>query len=176
MIVDVNPYLVEMLGYSKKRFLKKNIWDISAFKNIDYSKKLYKELQEKEYVRYEDIPLEASDGSLIDVEFVSNVYLVNNEKVIQCNVRDITKRKQKERTLVEEIKEKEALITEIQHRTINSLTIILSLIKLRGEIVDSDETKLVLEDLKTKINSITDLYSLLSKSNTFYEVKVNIVL
>ncbi len=174
MIVDVNPYLVEMLGYSKKRFLKKNIWDISAFKNIDYSKKLYKELQEKEYVRYEDIPLEASDGSLIDVEFVSNVYLVNNEKVIQCNVRDITKRKQKERTLVEEIKEKEALITEIQHRTINSLTIILSLIKLRGEIVDSDETKLVLEDLKTKINSITDLYSLLSKSNTFYEVKVNI--
>ena len=107
------------------------------------------------------------------MEFVSNVYLVNNEKVIQCNVRDITKRKQKERTMVEEIKEKEALITEIQHRTINSLTIIVSLIKLRGAIVDSDETKLVLEDLRTKINSITDLYSLLSKSNTFFEVKVN---
>src|SRR5512146_1993050 len=71
MILDVNPFLIEMLGYSKKRFLTKNIWDISAFKNIDYSKKLYKELQEKEYVRYEDIPLEASDGSLIDVEFYS---------------------------------------------------------------------------------------------------------
>lgn len=174
MILDVNPFLIEMLGYSKKRFLTKNIWDISAFKNIDYSKKLYKELQEKEYVRYEDIPLEASDGSLIDVEFVSNVYLVDNEKVIQCNVRDITNRKQKERTLEEDIKEKNALIKEIQHRTINSLTIIVSLIKLRGDMVDSEETKLILADLETKINSITDLYSLLSEYNTFYEVKVNL--
>ncbi len=173
MIVDVNPYLIEMLGYSKKRFLKKNIWDISAFKNRDYSKQLYEELQQKEYVRYEDIPLEASDGHLIHVEVVSNVYLVDNEKVIQCNIRDITNRKKKERTLEEEIKEKEALITEIQHRTINSLTIIVSLIKLRGDMVDSAETKLILEDLETKIKSISDLYSLLSKSNTFYEVKVN---
>lgn len=174
MILDVNPFLIEMLGYSKKRFLTKNIWDISAFKNIDYSKKLYKELQEKEYVRYEDIPLETSDGSLIDVEFVSNVYLVDNEKVIQCNVRDITNRKQKERTLEEDIKEKDALIKEIQHRTINSLSIIVSLIKLRGDMVDSEETKLILADLETKINSITDLYSLLSEYNTFYEVKVNL--
>ena len=27
------------------------------------------------------------------VEFVSNVYLVNHQKVIQCNIRDITERK-----------------------------------------------------------------------------------
>src|SRR4030066_209300 len=76
MIVDVNPYLIEMLGYSKEQFLKKNIWDISAFKNIDYSKQLYKELQDKEYVRYDDLPLETFDGNIIHVEFVSNVYLV----------------------------------------------------------------------------------------------------
>ncbi len=130
--------------------------------------------EQKEYVRYEDIPLEASDGSMIDVEFVSNVYRVDSEKVIQCNVRDIRNRKQKERTLVEDIKEKEALIAEIQHRTINSLTLIVRLIKLRGGTVDSGKTKLILEDLETKIKSIADLYSLLSKSNTFYEVKVNI--
>ena len=29
----------------------------------------------------------------MDVEFVSNVYLVNHHKVIQCNIRDITERK-----------------------------------------------------------------------------------
>ena len=76
MIVDVNPFLIEMLGYSREQFLKKNIWDISAFKNIDYSKQLYKELQDKDYVRYEDLPLETSGGKQIHVEFVSNVYLV----------------------------------------------------------------------------------------------------
>ena len=33
-------------------------------------------------------------GKSINVEFVSNVYQVNGGKVIQCNIRDITKRKQ----------------------------------------------------------------------------------
>ena len=72
-IEDVNPYLAKLLGYSKRRLLGKSVWDISAVQNIEYSKQFYKELQEKEYVRYEDVPLQASDGSLIDMEIVSNV-------------------------------------------------------------------------------------------------------
>ena len=35
----------------------------------------------------------ATDGRAMAVEFISNVYLVNNDKVIQCNIRDITDRK-----------------------------------------------------------------------------------
>jgi diguanylate cyclase (GGDEF)-like protein len=35
----------------------------------------------------------------MEVEFVSNVYLVDNERVIQCNIRDISERKQLERNL-----------------------------------------------------------------------------
>jgi two-component system CheB/CheR fusion protein len=87
-IEDVNPYLAKLLGYSKRRLLGKSVWDISAVQNIEYSKQLYKELQEKEYVRYEDVPLQASDGSLIDMEIVSNVYKVNKEKVIQFRGED----------------------------------------------------------------------------------------
>ncbi len=173
-IEDVNPYLAKLLGYSKKRLLKKSIWDISSVQNIEYSKNLYKELQDKKYVRYEDIPLQASDGSLIDVEIVSNVYKVNKEKVIQCNIRDITKRKGLEKIFQENIKTKEALIKELQHRTINSFTVLISLIRLRGEMTGSDETKLILEDLESKIKSITDLYSLLSERNNFFEVKLNL--
>ena len=68
-----------------------------------YAKKTKKfiELQEKEYVRYDDMPLETSDGRKICVEFVSNVYLVNQKKVIQCNIRDITERKNAESTIIE---------------------------------------------------------------------------
>lgn len=171
-IEDVNPYLANLLGYTKKRLLKKSIWDISAVQNIEYAKQLYKELQDKEYVRYEE-PLQASDGSLIDVEIVSNVYKVNKEKVIQCNIRDITKRKSLEKKFQENIKTKENLIKELNHRTINSFSILISLIRLRGEVTSSDETKLILEDLVIKINSITDLYSSLSEFNNFYEVKLN---
>jgi len=89
----VNPFLVEMLGYSHKDFLGKKLWEIGPFKNIEASKAAFLELQGKGYVRYKDLPLETKDGRPIAVEFVSNVYLVNHHKVIQCNIRDITQRK-----------------------------------------------------------------------------------
>ncbi len=92
-IADVNPFLVEMLGYSYADFLGKRLWEIGPFKNIKASKASFLELQDKGYVRFEDLPLETKDGRQIAVEFVSNVYLVNHHKVIQCNIRDITERK-----------------------------------------------------------------------------------
>ena len=90
MIEDVNPYLIKMLGYSREEFVEKKLWEVGAFKDIEASKDAFEALQENEYIRYEDLPLKAKDGRLIQVEFVSNVYLVGDEKVIQCNIRDIT--------------------------------------------------------------------------------------
>jgi formate hydrogenlyase transcriptional activator len=93
-ISDVNPFLVEMLGYSHEEFSGKKLWEIGPFKNMEASKAAFLELQSKGYVRYNDLPLETKEGRSIAVEFVSNVYLVNHHKVIQCNIRDITERKQ----------------------------------------------------------------------------------
>ena len=98
-ILDVNPFLLDMLGYSHKDFLGKKLWEIGPFSDIAASRLRFSELQTKGYVRYEHLPLETKDGRLIDVEFVSNVYLVDHEKIIQCNVRDITLRKQAEEGL-----------------------------------------------------------------------------
>jgi PAS domain S-box-containing protein len=92
-INDVNPFLKDMLGYTHEEFMGKKLWEIGAFKNTKASKAALKELQHKGYVRYEDLPLITKDGREINVEFVSNVYLVNHHKVIQCNIRDITERK-----------------------------------------------------------------------------------
>ncbi len=95
-IMDVNPFLTELLGYSKEKFIEKEIWEIGFFKDIVANYDKFIELQQKEYVRYENLPLETIDGQKINVEFVSNVYLEDKKKVIQCNIRDITKRKQAE--------------------------------------------------------------------------------
>jgi formate hydrogenlyase transcriptional activator len=92
-IVDVNPFLLEMLGYSEEELLGKKLWEIGSFRDIEASKAASSELKSKGYVRYHDLPLETKDGRPIAVEFVSNVYLVNRYKVIQCNIRDTTERK-----------------------------------------------------------------------------------
>jgi two-component system, cell cycle sensor histidine kinase and response regulator CckA len=101
MIMDVNPFLLEMLGYSHEHFLKKKVWELGFFRDIIGNRKNFLELQRKKYVRYEDKPLETSDGRRIDVEFVSNVYEVDHQQVIQCNIRDITDRKKAEDALRE---------------------------------------------------------------------------
>jgi two-component system, cell cycle sensor histidine kinase and response regulator CckA len=97
-ITDVNPFLVKLLDYSREEFVGKELWDIGLFKDIEASKAAFRELQEKHYVRYENLPLKTRDGRSINVEFVSNVYGENCKKVIQCNIRDITQRKLSERS------------------------------------------------------------------------------
>jgi len=92
-IVDVNPFLIEIVGYSHAEFLGKQLWEIGFFKDIVANKAAFLKLQEERYIRYENLPLETKDGHRIWVEFVSNAYDVNGKQVIQCNIRDITERK-----------------------------------------------------------------------------------
>ncbi len=99
-ITDVNPFLIKMLGYSRAEFVEKKLWEMGAFKDVEASQEAFEALQKNEYIRYEDLPLKAKNGRLVDVEFVSNVYLVGGEKVIQCNIRDITERKQAQDALL----------------------------------------------------------------------------
>ena len=95
-IMDVNPFLMNMLDYTVDEFRGKKLWEIGVFADIVANKAAFIELQQKRYIRYDDLPLETKNGRKIDVEFVSNVYLVNNANIIQCNIRDISQRKQAE--------------------------------------------------------------------------------
>ncbi|MDD5037550.1 MAG: PAS domain S-box protein, partial [Methylococcaceae bacterium] len=100
-IIDANPFILGLLSYSLSECSGKMLWEIGLSGNIESSKVAFQELQTKEYIRYEDLPLETKDGRRIDVEFVSNLYEVGNRKVIQCNIRDISERKQAEKALRE---------------------------------------------------------------------------
>ena len=95
MITDVNPFLVELLGYSKEQFIEKAIWEIGFLKDIIANKNNFLNLQQKEYIRYENLPLETADGRKINVEFISNVYSVNKIRMIQCQIREQKGNRQK---------------------------------------------------------------------------------
>jgi PAS domain S-box-containing protein len=91
-IVDANPFVIDLLGYSLDELMGKQLWQIGLFPDIEASKAAFDRLHTSGYIRYEDLPLETKDGRRAEVEFVSNAYRVNGRNVIQCNIRDITER------------------------------------------------------------------------------------
>jgi PAS domain S-box-containing protein len=95
-ITDVNPFLYKLLGFSCGEMVGKTVGELSPFKDIESNQVMLERLQKDRYVRYENLPLETRDGRKIAVEFVSNVYQAGDCNVIQCNVRDITERRQAE--------------------------------------------------------------------------------
>jgi len=116
-IVDVNPYLIKMLGYEREDLLKKKLWEIGMFKDIAASEAAFCTLQNAGYIRYEDLPLKTKDGHVIEVEFVSNRYLVDHKNVMQCNIRNIAERKRLEK-LREDIEQ------TVYHELRNPLSIV----------------------------------------------------
>ena len=96
-ITLANPYLCQLLGLEPTNLIGRPIWEIGAFDDQQRAHELFIELKDKGMVRYDDMPLKCANGELKEVEFVSNVYLSGQERVIQCNIRDISDRKAAER-------------------------------------------------------------------------------
>lgn len=95
-IIDANPFLLDLLNFTFREVIGLKLWEIGQFKDIAANKEAFQQLQDNQYIRYEDLPLVARGGKHIQVEFVSNVYLVDDRKIIQCNIRDISARAKKQ--------------------------------------------------------------------------------
>lgn len=91
-IIDVNPFLLDLLDYPFESIIGLELWEIGLFDDIAANQTAFEKLQREEYIRYENHPLRTKGGKHIQVEFVSNVYYVGSAKVIQCNIRDISER------------------------------------------------------------------------------------
>jgi len=142
-IIDANPFICELLGYGHDELLSKELWQIGLFKDIEASRAAFQKLRDMGYVRYENLPLETKNGRQVDVEFVSNIYEVNQRQVAQCNIRDITDRSRLERQMQEQAEElmglhrrKDEFLAMLSHELRNPLAPILNamqLLRMRGD-------------------------------------------
>jgi PAS domain S-box-containing protein len=98
-ITEVNPFMTTLLGYSHDQLIGKELFEIGLLKDEGTSQEMFQKLKRKHEVRYEDLPLESQTGRHQEVEVVANLYQENGHSVIQCNIRDITQRKETENAL-----------------------------------------------------------------------------
>jgi PAS domain S-box-containing protein len=118
-IVDANPFLIQLLGYSKEELCGKELWEIGAPEDIAASKSAFNQLKAQGYIQYENLPLVTRDGHQKQVEFVSNSYLAGEGCVIQCNIRDITERKLAEESMKQANIRLERTLAELKSKTID---------------------------------------------------------
>ena len=95
-ILDVNPYMIEMLGFSFEEYFGKGLGDLEFLEGIAAAQTECLDSRQRGSVSYKALPLLTIDGRRIDVELVCTIYQVNHRDVVQCNVRDVTTRKQAE--------------------------------------------------------------------------------
>ncbi len=79
-----------------------------------------------------------------------------------------------EKVLTDGMVRKDELLRELQHRTKNSFNMITSLMLLRAQVAVSEETKADLEEMSMRVKSISDLYSLLYETDSFFEVPLEV--
>ena len=128
-IVDANPFMTQMLGYSHDQLVGKELFEIGLLKDESASQEMVRKLNLENQVRYEDLPLESLDGRHHEVEVIANLYDENDRPVIQFNIRDITERKRSE----EHVK---LLIAEVNHRAKNLLAVVQAVTQLTSKYGD----------------------------------------
>jgi PAS domain S-box-containing protein len=155
-IFDANPFIKDLLGYSQEELVGKELWQIGLFRDKSESQIAFRELQTQGYIRYEDLPLETKQGQRIEVEFVSNIYQVDQRQVIQCNIRDITERSRLERQTHEQAEalaelhlRKDEFLAMLSHELRNPLSAIFNALHiLRLQVTENpiqQKAKIVLQ-------------------------------
>ncbi len=176
-IDEVNPYLVQLLGYTHVEMLGKKLWDVGAFADVERCKDMFAELQAKGHVRYDDMPLKTCGGSFISVEFVSTSYDCDGVQVMQCNIRDITGQRRAETASAA----KSAFLANMSHeiRTpLGAITGVAYLIR-RSQVTPQQADWLTKLELAAKhllelINAVLDLSKIESGRLVLDEVPVSV--
>jgi chemotaxis protein methyltransferase CheR len=81
-------------------------------------------------------------------------YEEGSHTTILLGIEDVTRQRVLEREKDDLLRQKDVLLEEIQHRVANSLQIIASIILLKAKAVDSEETRVHLQDAHKRVMSV----------------------
>jgi PAS domain S-box-containing protein len=159
-ISQVNPAAEKMLGYSAKECIGNKLQDIGFMLDLGDFQTTMQNLNKHGIINYEDVPVKTKSGQHINTD----IYLVDKTKVVQCNIRDITERKQAEGKIRNSLAEKEVLLKEVHHRVKNNLMVIIGLIKMEETKADNEMFNHLLQELEGRIRSMAQVHEGFYKS------------
>ena len=165
---DVNPAACELSGYSKYELMKMNVCDLIVHED---KKEICTHLAKIKKVKHfnDDLLVQKKDGS--QRYWAVTAVNLNNEQILEF-VKDITDRKNFEKTLHKNIEEKEILLKEIHHRVKNNLNVISSLLSLQARTISTKQNAIIaFEESINRVHSIALVHQKLYQSEDFSKIQ-----
>ena len=149
-ITHANPATEKMLGYTKKESIGNKLQDIGVSLDMGDIQTLMQNLSKSGIINYNDVPVKTKSGQQI----YTDIYLVDRARLVQCNIRDITDRKQAEEGIHASLREKEILLRELHHRVKNNMQVISGLLDLQATSSGNPELIEMLNKSQSRIRSM----------------------
>jgi formate hydrogenlyase transcriptional activator len=109
-ITHANPAITKMLGYTKEECIGKKLKNIGLSLAVDDFKKIMQELDKNGIIYYDDVPVQTKVGQTL----YADIYMVDRARLVQCNIRNTTERKQAEEALYRRELELRTALSEIK--------------------------------------------------------------
>lgn len=166
IIIGANKEAVKLWKTSKKKLIGKNI------ENILLSNSETNILTDTLDHNDNWIEMEAlvQDGDNIPVEIINNAIEVSGEIMLVIAIRDISKRKEDEKSIKKSLQEKMVLLQEIHHRVKNNLQIITSFLNLQSRNIEDPKIKAVLQESRNRVNAMSLIHQELYRSDDFSKI------
>jgi len=170
-IIDANYRAEEFYGYSLEQLRNLNIKKINTLPE-DRIQQLMSEAIERQQ-NYFVFQHRLASGEVRDVEVHSYPVRFGQRKYLLSIIIDITERLKMEQQLKKGMEEKQAILSELQHRVKNTFALISSIIGLEINRTSKKEIRAPLENLKTRVLSISRVYDLLTPGERYQEISLD---
>ncbi|HEY7851152.1 MAG TPA: MEDS domain-containing protein, partial [Ktedonobacterales bacterium] len=156
-VLEANPVVTTWLGSASEQVVGRQLWQIGLLPTREATLDLLRELEEQRVARLDTVLAPVGRAVTRHVEFVATRFRVNGHDAIQCNLRDITERRQLE-------ERKNAFISMASHELktpVTSLKGFTQLLqrRLKRQQLHDPQTALFLDRMDTQLNKLASLIS-----------------
>jgi len=91
-LLDVNPFLEELLGFSRAEMLGKRPWEVGLYDDPAAARSRFEANLAGGFGFEQEVMLRTKLGQRVFVEAITNTYDLGGRRVTQANLRDVTER------------------------------------------------------------------------------------